>query len=324
MLSSVLRIGAQDVGSLNSCEVAVLKLKMRPHVFWFVLLFALATASHALGGEFTQSSITPQAENPPETGPEDKTPKGPIQDNSFLIEEAYNQEDGVIQHISFFERLANSKDWVYSFTEEWPLRTQKHQISMTLATSHAGDFGGAGIGDTAINYRYQLIGSGETKLAMAPRLSVLVASGDSSVGRGYGGTGLQTNIPVSLVLSKKFVTHFNAGATWVPHAKNSVGEKAGVVAVNLGQSFIWEFSNRFNGMLETVWTSNEDVVAPGKTIRSDDIVISPGIRWAYNFKSGLQIVPGIAVPVGVGPSTGEMGIIGYLSFEHPFAWAHSR
>ena len=33
---------------------------------------------------------------------------GPIQDNSFLVEEAYNQEDGVVQHISFFERLATA------------------------------------------------------------------------------------------------------------------------------------------------------------------------------------------------------------------------
>ena len=37
-----------------------------------------------------------------------------------------------------------------------------------------------------------------------------------------------------------------------------------------------------------------------------------------NFDSGLQIVPGVAVPVGVGPSEGEYGVIGYLSFEHPF------
>ena len=29
------------------------------------------------------------------------TKPGAIQDDSFLIEEAYNQEDGVIQHISF-------------------------------------------------------------------------------------------------------------------------------------------------------------------------------------------------------------------------------
>lgn len=38
----------------------------------------------------------------------------PIQDNSFLIEEAYNQEDGIIQHISTFERLSSTHDWVYT------------------------------------------------------------------------------------------------------------------------------------------------------------------------------------------------------------------
>jgi hypothetical protein len=220
--------------------------------------------------------------------------------------------------------MANSRDWVYTFTDEWPVRTQKHQLSATFSALHAEEFGSEGIGDTAINYRYQLIGSGETRLAMAPRITLLLASGDSSVGHGFGGHGLQTNLPVSLVVNKRLVTHFNAGATWVPGAKSSQGDKARVVGVNLGQSFIWEFSDRFNGMLETVWTSNEDVVAPGKTVRSDEIYISPGVRWAYNLKSGMQIVPGVAAPVGVGPSTGEAGMIFYLSFEHPFAWSHSR
>jgi hypothetical protein len=32
-----------------------------------------------------------------------------IQDNSFLVEEAYNQEFGVVQHISNFVYLADSK-----------------------------------------------------------------------------------------------------------------------------------------------------------------------------------------------------------------------
>ena len=314
-LKTVFRRGAAPGRSENLREAL-----MRTRIISLILLFALVPACNALvaGDEEQKPAQQSEQQNA------DKTPNGPIQDNSFLIEEAYNQEDGVIQHISFFQRLANSKDWVYTFTDEWPLRTQKHQFSTTFMATHADAFGGAGMGDTAINYRYQLIGTGETKLAMAPRLSLLVASGDSSVGRGYGGNGVQTNIPVSLVLSKKLVTHFNAGATWVPHAKNSAGNQAGVVAVNLGQSFIWQFSNRFNGMLETVWTSGEDVVAPGKTTRSDDIFLSPGIRWAHNFKSGLQIVPGIAVPVGVGPSAGEKGIVGYLSFEHPFGWSHSR
>jgi hypothetical protein len=71
-------------------------------------------------------------------------------------------------------------------------------------------------------------------------------------------------------------------------------------------------------MLETVWNGTEAVVAPSQTQRSHSLLISPGVRWAHNFKSGLQIVPGIAVPMGVGPSSGERGLILYLSFEHPW------
>ena len=40
------------------------------------------------------------------------------------------------------------------------------------------------------------------------------------------------------------------------------------------------------------------------------------MRWAHNLKSGLQIVPGIAVPIGIGPSSGDTGVLLYLSFEH--------
>ncbi|MRR28995.1 transporter, partial [bacterium] len=31
----------------------------------------------------------------------------------------------------------------------------------------------------------------------------------------------------------------------------------------------------------------------------------------------LQVVPGIAFPIGFGPSKGEYGAFAYLSFEHP-------
>jgi hypothetical protein len=242
------------------------------------------------------------------------------------VEEAYNQEDGVVQHISRFQRLATSEDWVYTFTDEWPVRSLKHQLSITIAASHVGAYAGsgAGWGDTAINYRYQLIGSGETRVAMAPRLSLLMPSGNEHVGRGLGGYAIQTNIPLSVVVSKRFVTHWNAGATWAPHARNDAGDKAGAVGANLGQSTIWLIKPRFNALVETAWTSSESVMAAGKTQRFQTLYINPGVRWAYNFKSGLQIVPGVAVPIGVGPSAGEKGIIGYLSFEHPFAWSHSR
>src|SRR3954454_15005753 len=241
-----------------------------------------------------------------------------IQDNSFLVEEAYNQEPGVIQHINFFTRMSQDRSWLYSFTQEWPMTGQKHQFSYTIVGVHSGDFrgSGAGLGDTAINYRYQLVGTGETRLAIAPRFSVLVPSGDSRVGRGYGGTGLQTNTAISFVMIPQLVSHTNFGATWVPHAKNSVGDRAGIAGYNLGQSFIWLTKPNFNVMLETVLNDTSSVVGAGKTERSKDLLISPGGRWAYNFKNGLQIVPGVAFPIGVGPSSGDHGVILYLSFEH--------
>src|SRR5258708_5686410 len=42
-----------------------------------------------------------------------------ISDNSFLLAEAYNQEFGVVQHISALSRCGPS-DWIYTFTQEWP------------------------------------------------------------------------------------------------------------------------------------------------------------------------------------------------------------
>ena len=245
----------------------------------------------------------------------------PIQDNSFLVEEAYNQNFGVVQHINNFTRLWDSKDWVYTFTQEWPVPGDaRHQLSYTLALAHSGDFpgSGAGFGDVLLNYRYQVLGDGNAKLAFAPRLSLICPTGDPALGRSGGGFGLQTSLPVSLVLSRKWVSHWNAGATIVPHAQDEFGNRAFTAGYNLGQSFIWLAAPRFNVMLETVFSRAQSVTAPDKTEWDSTVFLNPGIRWSYNFKNGLQIVPGIAAPLGVGPSAGEKGIFLYLSFEHPF------
>jgi hypothetical protein len=71
-------------------------------------------------------------------------------------------------------------------------------------------------------------------------------------------------------------------------------------------------------MLETYYLNAQGVSGPGRTEWSKVLFLNPGIRWAYNFSNGLQIVPGLAMPIGVGPSAGERGVFVYLSFEHPF------
>ncbi len=244
---------------------------------------------------------------------------GPIQDNSFLVEEAYNQEPGVIQHISTFQRSRRSRDWVYTLTQEWPVPGETHQFSYTVPFEriHASSDGRAAPGDVALNYRYQLLGNGKARVAIAPRFSLVLPVGDAVQSRGAGATGYQVNVPVSFAVNERFVTHTNAGMTLTPHQKNPSGARASTAAWNVGQSLVWLAHPNVNGLLEVVYVGGEAVVGAGRTAPARSCYVSPGVRWAMNVKGGLQIVPGIAVPIGVGPSRGERTLFFYLSFEHP-------
>lgn len=224
-----------------------------------------------------------------------------IQDNSFLVEEAYNQEPGIIQHISLFVRDQRSHAWIYTFTQEWPAPSIKHQLSYTIPLASDS---GRGIGDVMLNYRYQFVGSGETALAIAPRLSVVLPTGSETKGFGRGHPGLQLAIPVSRVLASRLASHSNLGVTTY--------SGGGGVDLAAGQSLIYAMNARVQLMTEVVWTETHFRRSPETQLQ-----VSPGIRWAYNMTSGLQIVPGVAFAVGVGPSRGDRSLVGYLSFEHP-------
>jgi hypothetical protein len=222
---------------------------------------------------------------------------GQIADNSFLIEEAYNQERGVVQHISALLWQPSDGVWAYSFTQEWPLGGQTHQLSYTVPIAHPGSAGGTEFGNIAVNYRYQLVRSGEAgeggRVAFAPRFTLLLGNASNRL-------GVQANLPVSAIVTPRLVAHANAGAT-LTHGSPD--------AVNLGGSMIWFARPAVHLLLETTWTRGAGV---------STWLLSPGLRWAYNLAKGLQIVPGIAAPLGIGPSWGERSVFLYLSFEHPF------
>jgi hypothetical protein len=245
---------------------------------------------------------------------------GPIQDNSFILEEAYSQEPGVIQHISAFSRAVGTGAWAYSFTEEWPVLGQTHQASVTFNLAGLERPGASGLGDVALNYRWQAVGSGETPVALSPRLSVLLPSGDAKSGLGAGGAGLQVNLPLSAMLGERFVTHVNVGGSYVPSALASGGGRAALATFSAGQSLIWLAHSRFNVLTEVLYTRSE-TTRQGVTDRAESFTINPGVRAAINFASGLQVVPGVSVPLGVGPSRGERAVFFYLSLEHPFRFA---
>ncbi|MEW6657313.1 MAG: transporter [Thermodesulfobacteriota bacterium] len=241
-----------------------------------------------------------------------------IEDNSFLIEEAYNQEYGVVQHINSFQYNLRNKQWAYTFVQEWPVPGQTHQLSYNIPVFRLTDDGyRTGLGDVQLNYRYQLVMK-EDLVAVAPRLSLLLPTGDFRKDFGRGNPGLQTNLPISLTLSDKFVTHWNAGLTFVPNARGPEGGKAHALDFNAGASIIYLLHENFNLMLETAWQTNTPVAPDGAGVREHALFINPGFRFALNFENGLQIVPGFSVPIGIGPSSGEYGLFFYLSFEHPF------
>src|SRR6202162_443980 len=233
----------------------------------------------------------------------------PIQDNSFLMEEAYNQEKGAVQPINTSDRM-RGREWLATFTQEWPVPGQAHQLSYTVPfQSVAGEAGRrSGLGDIALNYRYQLAGDSEAKVACAPRLSLLLPTGDEKKGLGSGGIALQTDVAMSTVLSSSFVTHTNLGVTYTPSARNERGERASTRAWNLGQSLVWLAGA---------------VTGADRPRAARSFFVSPGLRWAWNFPTGLQVVPGIAVPIGVGPSRGDRALFLYLSFEHAM-WKPAR
>lgn len=213
----------------------------------------------------------------------------PIADNSFLVEEAYNQEARVVQHINALLRFR--REWAYTFTQEWPMGSQRHQLSYTVPVT-------TGLGDVALNYRHQV--AFNERWAFAPRLSVILPTGNESKGLGTGGTGFQTNLPLSVALGPALVTHWNAGVTHTPSIDETV--------YNAGASVIWRAHSLVNVMLELVWSGTD--ASDGVTL------LNPGVRWAHNLGS-LQIVPGLAVPIDLGPGNNTGGFF-YLSFEHPF------
>lgn len=80
-----------------------------------------------------------------------------IEDNSFFIEEAYNQEPRVIQHVFTLRYVRTPhRDIEFSFTQEWPIVYQDHQLSFTFLYHSVNANELQGIGDSYINYRYQL------------------------------------------------------------------------------------------------------------------------------------------------------------------------
>src|ERR1044072_8276912 len=188
--------------------------------------------------------------------------EGAIQDNSFLVEEAYNQEPGVVQYIAVREVPRHGGDWRFDFTQECPAPNLRHQLSYTVPVARVD--GKGGLGDLAVNYRYQLLGDGDARLAVAPRLSVLLPTGDEDEGLGAGGTGVELNLPVSWIASDRVVAHWNLGGARPFDADGEGTAAADRDAVFAAQGLVWLARPTLNFVLEGRGGRGEGLGAGGR------------------------------------------------------------
>lgn len=251
----------------------------------------------------------------------DKPSSISILDNSFLVEEAFNQDPRVVQHISTFQFFPGSdRRFAFSFTQEWPLWGMTHQFSYQFTYSGIDRGQVTGFGDVMLNYRYQLLEK-ESGVAVAPRFSVTLPTGDASKGLGEGVLGYEACIPASGRFSDRIVAHGDLIVTYFPHVKgkdesgNEVTRSLPVYTI--GASIIYLLGPQVNLMLEALHRRSGEIDQSGETAFSYETTINPGLRTALNFEN-LQIVPGLSVPVRLNVTGAEVGMFFYLSFEHGF------
>lgn len=263
------------------------------------------------------SLAAPGFAQPPPDGPAETREPFRITDNSFLVEEAFNQEAGVFQNI--FGAVRQGGAWAGGFTQEWPAPSQDHQLSYSVALLDGDPR--AGFGDTLINYRYQASLDGPGRAAFSPRASLVIPTGDRASGRGTEAWGLQFNLPVSKHV-QDWNLHWNGGLTWLPRARSASPQPGGadtsvrLLSPFLAASAIYRLQPMFHLMIESV-VAFEESPAPGGTVRETTTTLSPAFRTGWNIGDS-QIVTGVAAPISWTEGARDTGILLYLSYELPF------
>jgi len=250
-----------------------------------------------------------------------------IEDNSFLIEEAFNQSAGVLQHIfTVGINDFHSKAITCSFTQEIPLTDGGHQLSYSLnyMSWHGADnvsSSVSGLSDIYLSYRPLIFGP--TRWAMViPRFTLILPTGKASDGLGGGAFGFQFNLAVTKRFSRKVITHGNVGSTTFfkyDRYDRISGEQVlmyerNLTNQNLGVSLVWCVLPGVNVLLEGVSNHNSSIRIDGKIEHEWEHIFNPGIRFSLYAKQ-MQIVPGISCPLDAANFYAPKGIFFYLSFE---------
>lgn len=287
-------------------------------------------------GQPITASFLSQAGEKKDNGEDKKNGEGPkhIRDNAFLVEEASNQEAGVVQHIfnwiNFWDKtaLGRTRDFTFAYTMELPLGSQKHQFSFVIPflTAHERPIGGrpeqnGDIGDVFLNYRYQLLADDDF-LWCAPRFSLILPTGDERFGSGTGELGYQFNLPISRY-GDAFDFHFNIGTTLVPNvslplAGGGNSAERDLRAYNLGASVFWKPQTYLHFFVEGLGLRVEEIDEVGIRRGLNQVFVNPGFRYAICQREEVEWVVGISAPIGLTRNSPDIGVFFYMSVEHTF------
>lgn len=318
------------LASVGGCAMAPLRSDFFPKDEGLLLTSAQTSfASSAYGVEKSnEKSNSEKADAPAEEEPQH------TRDNGFLVEEASNQEPGVVQHIFNWINLwgrtpqGRTRDFAFIYTMELPLGSQKHQFSFATqfltafeAPNGAPETQQGDVGDTFLNYRYQLLAN-DHFLWCAPRFSLILPTGDKRLGLGTGELGYQFNLPVSKY-GERFDAHFNAGATLfpdvsVPLASGLDSPRQDLRGYNLGASVFWKPQTYLHFFVEGLALWNDEIDELGFRDSTTQVFVNPGFRCAVRQFDEVEWVIGLSAPIGLTRDTPDIGIFAYMSIEHAF------
>lgn len=241
-----------------------------------------------------------------------------IEDNSFLLEEAFNQEWGVYQFIQKYQVLNKSNNYNYTFGNEIPITDKVHQFSYEFAYARADGIEHGTISDLTLNYRLQPVN--KDGFLVAERVGLIVPTGRVQTGGGNGVYGFEFMQAATITLSEQWMNHWNFGFRVLPSAKTAgIDKRRTLTSFTAGTSVVYLLSDNFNLLLEGLLRAGQSVNPDGSKEAETTMVINPGFRFASDLAwKDTQIVPGVSFPTELLNGPTQHGILFYLSIEPKF------
>lgn len=230
-----------------------------------------------------------------------------IEDNSLLLEEAYNQKPGELQLIQTYETFKDERP-DYNIELEAPLSGTTHQLAIAFGKEKT-------FSDVELGYRFQAINVDGKILTEGLRL--ILPTGSLENESDHGVVGYEWLQSATVIFSEKISHHWNLGVRIYPNAESRMTSDDRTLTNFIGgTSIVYYYRDNFNFLIEGLFQSEENIDDLGEIESEVSFTLSPGIRFGWDLDSNkTQIVPAISFPISFNDEKTIPGIFLYLSLE---------